>query len=172
MVIQDPVMSLDRLHRGAAGFLLPAQAGPPRARDRADAVHRRHAHHRDHAGSAAGHAHGQGLRARRRDAATARRKRRRGRARIQQDGAGRQPRQSADGNARRLHDRAGDDLRRLPRDRNRRDAGRVRFVHRGVPARLRAGQAPGAAQHRPQQQSGGRARALRGHRQPAGRAER
>ena len=42
------------------------------------------------------------------------------------------------------------DLRRLPRDRNGRDAGRVCFVHGGVPARLRAGQAPGAAQHRPQ----------------------
>ena len=71
-----------RLHHGAAGLLLPAQADPPRARHRAAAVHRRHAHHRNPAGSAAGHAHGQGFRPGRRDAAAARQKRRRGSARV------------------------------------------------------------------------------------------
>ena len=64
------------------------------------------------------------------------------------------------------------DLRRLPRDRDRRDARRVRLVPGRLPARLRAGQAAGAAQHRSQQRPGRRARAVRGHRQPAGRAER
>ena len=135
------------------------------------AVHRHHAHHRDHAGSVARHAHGQGLLARGRDAATARRKRHRGRASSQQDGASRLSRQPADGDARRLCDRAGDDVRRLPGDRWRRDAGRIHFLPGGVSARLRAGQAAGAAQHRLQQQSRRRPRPLRGHRQPGGRAE-
>ena len=60
----------------------------------------------------------------------------RSRARIQQDGARRQPRQSADGNARRLRHRAGVDLRRLPRHLYRRDARRIRLLPGGVPARL------------------------------------
>ena len=42
----------------------------------------------------------------------------------------------------------------------------------GVPARLRTGQKTGAPQHRPQQQPRRRSRALRGDRQPAGRAGR
>ena len=64
------------------------------------------------------------------------------------------------------------DLRRLSRHRRRRNAGRILLVHRGVPARLRAGQAAGAAQSRPQQRAGRRAHAVRDHRQPADRADR
>ena len=94
-----------------------------------------------------------------------------GRASSEQDGACRLSRQPADGDARRLCDRAGDDVWRLPGDRWRRDAGRIHFLPGGVSARLRAGQAAGAAQHRLQQQSRRRPRPLRGHRQPGGRAE-
>ena len=47
----------------------------------------------------------------------------------------------------------------------------IRFVPGGVPARLRAGQAAGAAQYGSQQQPGRRARALRNHRQPARRIQ-
>ena len=61
-------------------------------------------------------------------------------------------------------------LWRLSRDRDRRDAGRVLLLHHRVPARLRAGQAAGAAQHRAQQRAGRRAHAVRGDRQPAERA--
>ena len=88
---------------------------------------------------------------------------------FEQDRARRRPRQPADGDARRAGHRAGDDLWRLPRDRDRRDTRPIRVVPRRVPARLRAGQKAGAAQYRPQQQSGRRSRALRGDRQPAGR---
>ena len=76
-----------RLRRRAAGVPGAAQTGATRARHRADPVHRWHAHHRDDAGSAAGHAHGQGVLARGRDAASAWRQRRRRRAGIEQDGA-------------------------------------------------------------------------------------
>ena len=62
------------------------------------------------------------------------------------------------------------DLWRLPRDRDRRDAGRILLLPGGVPARLRAGEAAGAPQHRPQQRSGRRAHPVRDHRQPGRRA--
>ena len=91
---------------------------------------------------------------------------------FEQDGARRQSCEPDHGNARRLHRRARFHLRRLSRGRDRRDARRIRLLHGGLPARLRAGEAVGAAQYRPQQQSGRRARALRDHRQSAGGAER
>ena len=80
-----------------------------------------------------------------------RRQRRRARAGIEQMGAGRLPLQPADGGARRLRDRDRADLRRLPRDRDRRDAGPVLLVPRRLHAGLRAGQAARAPQHRSQQ---------------------
>ena len=98
--------------------------------------------------------------------------RRGGRARGQQDGARLQPRQPADGNARRLRDRHRHHLWRLSRDRYRRDARRILLVHHRLPAGLRAGQAAGPAQHRAQQRAGGRARPVRGDRQSAERAAR
>ena len=52
-----------------------------------------------------------------------------------------------------------------------RHPGPIRFFPGGVPARLRAGQTAGAAEHRSQQQSGRRPRAVRSRRQPAGRIE-
>ena len=58
------------------------------------------------------------------------------RARVQQDGASLQPRQPADGNARRLCGRARHDLWRLSRYRDWRDAGRLRLVPRGISTRL------------------------------------
>ena len=64
------------------------------------------------------------------------------------------------------------DLRRLPRDRDRRDAGPVLLVPRRLHAGLRAGQAAGAPQHRAQLRAGRRAHPVRDHRQPADRAER
>ena len=72
MLIQDPVMALGGFIMAPPAFfflrkLIRRVRGIAR-----HAVHRRHPHYRDHAGSAAGHAHGQGLRARRRDAAAAR----------------------------------------------------------------------------------------------------
>ncbi len=82
---------------------------------------------------------------------------------FEQDGARRQSRQPDHGNARRLHCRAGVDLRRLSRDRDRRHTGRIRLLHGGVPARLRAGQAACPPQYRPQQQSRRRPRPLRDH---------
>ena len=90
----------------------------------------------------------------------------------QQDGAGLQPLQPADGNARRLCGRRLPALRRLQRGRARRHAGPVLFLHDGVPAGDRAGQAPGAAQHRPQQPVGRRAHAARDRRQPGERTVR
>ena len=136
-------------------------------------VHRRHAHPRDHAGDGAGHPHRQGLHARRRDAA-------RGStptspsskhesnkwARVAHRAS---PLMEALGGfaiARRA------DLRRLPRDRDRRDAGAVLLVPRRLHAGLRAGEAAGAPQHRAQHRAGRRAHPVRDHRQPADRAER
>ena len=55
---------------------------------------------------------------------------------------------------------------------DRRQAGRVLRLHHRLPARLRAGQAAGAAQPRPQLEHGRRARAVRDHRQPGDRADR
>ncbi len=49
--------------------------------------------------------------------------------------------------------------------------GPIRFFPGGISARLRAGQAAGAPEHRPQQQSGRRPRLVRSRRQPAGRVE-
>ena len=71
-----------RLRRGATGIPGPAQTRAPRSRHRADAIHRRYAHRRDDAGSPARHAHGQGVLARRRNAAAVCRQRRRRRAAI------------------------------------------------------------------------------------------
>ena len=110
--------------------------------------------------------------ARGRDAAKARHKCHRRRSASEQDGARRLSRQPVDGDVGRLCHRAGDDLRRLARNSRRRNAGRIRFVSRGVPTGLRAGEAAGAAQHRSQQQSRWRSRALRGHRQSARRTDR
>ena len=160
MVIQDPVMSLFGFVGGAAGVLRSAQIDPPGARHRARPVHRRHADHRDLAGNAARHPHRQGLHARRRmrerfDSSVAAVEHE-----FQQDGARLQPRQPDDGNARRLRHRDGHHLRRLSRDRNRRHAGRVLLLHRRFPARLRAGQAAGAAEHRSQQRPRRRAHPL------------
>ena len=47
-------MSLVGFDHRAAGAVLAAQADPPRAQHRAQPVHRRHAHHRDHAGDLQG----------------------------------------------------------------------------------------------------------------------
>ena len=58
------------------------------------------------------------------------------------------------------------DVWRLQRGRAGRDAGPVLFVPDRVPDGLRAGQAAGAAQHRPQQQSGRRPHAAGDRRQP------
>ena len=55
---------------------------------------------------------------------------------FEQMGAGGQPREPADGGARRLCHRRRADLRRLPGDRNRRDAGAVLLVPRRLHARL------------------------------------
>ena len=55
---------------------------------------------------------------------------------FEQNGAGRQPRQSDDGSAWRDRHCTGEHLLRLPRDRNRGDAGRIRLVPGGVPAGL------------------------------------
>ena len=60
----------------------------------------------------------------------------RGRAQRQQDGAGLQPLQPADGNARRLRGRGRADVWRLQRGRDGRDAGPVLFVPDRVPAGL------------------------------------
>ena len=76
---------------------------------------------------------------------------------FEQDGARLQSRRSADGDARRRCRGAGDDLWRLSRDFRRRHAGPIRFLPGGVPARLRAGETTGAAQHGSQQQPGRRA---------------
>ena len=61
-------MSIGSFVVAPPAFFFLRKTDPPRARHRADAVHRRHAHYRDHAGIAAGHARRQGVRARRRDA--------------------------------------------------------------------------------------------------------
>ncbi len=151
-----------QLHRGAAGLLCAAQADPPHLCHRAQPVPRRHADHGDAAGDAARHPHRQGLHPRRRDARALRPQRRRSRARGEQDGARRQPRQPADGEPRRHCHCAGRHLWRLSRHRNRRDARPVFLVYHSLPARLRAGQAPGAAQYRAQQRSRRRAYSLRG----------
>ena len=89
-----------------------------------------------------------------------------------QDGAGLQPLQPADGNARRLRGRGVADVWRLPRGRDRRDAGPVLLLPHRLPARLRAGEAAGAAQHRTQQRPGRRAHAAGDRRQPAERTRR
>ena len=74
MVIQDPIMSLGGLIV-APPALLFLRKMIRRVRNIAQtAVHRQHSHHRDHAGSTAGHAHGQGIHARGRDAAKTRHK--------------------------------------------------------------------------------------------------
>ena len=145
-------MSLHRPRGGAAGDAGAAQAGEAHQGPRPQPVHRHRRHHGDHAGIAAGHPHREGVHARSRpcseriDANIAV-----GRAQRQQDGAGLQPLQPADGNARRLCDRRRPDLWRLPRGRDRRHARPVLLVPDRVPAGLRAGQAAGAAQHRAQQ---------------------
>ena len=64
------------------------------------------------------------------------------------------------------------DLRRLPRHRDRRDAGPVLLLPRRLHAGLRAGEAAGAPQHRAQLGPGRRPHPVRDHRQPADRAER
>ena len=134
-------------------------------------VHRRHAHPRDHAGDGAGHPHRQGLHARRRDARAARRQRRRPRAANSNKWARVAHRASP------LMEALGGfaiafahDLRRLPRDRNRRDAGPVLLLPRRLHAGLRAGEAAGAPQHRPQHRAGRRAHPVRDHRRAADRA--
>ena len=92
MVVQDPAMSIGgslsrRRYSCSCASSFAECAASPACNSPLDAIHR------DHARGAARHAHGQGLRARRRDAAPARRQRRFGRDRIEQDGARRQPRQ-------------------------------------------------------------------------------
>ena len=99
------------------------------------------------------------------DAAAHRREHQRGRAQRQQDGAGLQPRQPADGNARRLRGRRLPALWRLQRGRARRHARAVLLLHDRLPAGDRARQAAGAAQHRPQQPAGRRAHAAGSRRQ-------
>ena len=101
-----------------------------------------------------------------------RRQHHRGRAQRQQDGAGFQPLQPADGNARRLRGRRRPDVWRLQRGRDGRHARPVLLVPDRVPAGLRAGQAAGAAQHRAEQQSDRRAQAAGDRRQPGQRARR
>ena len=92
------------------------------------------------------------------------------RAQRQQDGPRRQPLQPADGDARRLRGRRLPALRRLQRGRAQRHARRVLFLHDRVPDGDRAGQAAGAAQHRPQQPARRRPHAARSRRQPRERA--
>ena len=88
------------------------------------------------AGNHPGHPHRQGLHARRPDADAPLRQCRGGRARSQQDGAGRQPLEPADGDARRHGDRGRRDLWRLSHHRDGRDAGRILLLHHRLPARL------------------------------------
>ena len=157
---------------GAAGDADPAQAGEAHQGPRPQPVHRQRRHHGDHAGIAAGHPHGEGLHARSGHAAADRREHRGRRAQRQQDGAGLQPLQPADGNARRLCGRRLPALWRLQRGGARRHARTVFLLHDRVPAGDRAGQAAGAAQHRPQQPAGRRPHAARNRRQPGERARR
>ena len=91
---------------------------------------------------------------------------------IQQMGADSSSLQSADGGARRICDRYRAGLRRLPRDRDRRDAGSVLLVPGCLHAGLRARQAACAPQHRPQQRLGRGADPVRRHRPSADRAAR
>jgi ATP-binding cassette subfamily B protein len=93
------------------------------------------------------------------------------RAQRQQDGAGLQSLQPVDGNARRLCGCRLPALWRLQRGRARRYPRTVFLLHDRVPAGDRAGQAAGAAQHRPQQPAGRRAHAARNCRQPGERAQ-
>ncbi len=172
MVMQDPVYGAARFRGGAAGDAGAAQAGEADQGPRAQPVHRHRRHPRDHAGIAAGHSHRQGLHARTDHARADRRQHRGGRAQRQQDGAGLQPLQPADGNARRLRGRGRPDVWRLQRGRAGRDARPVLFVPDRVPDGLRAGQAAGAAQHRTEQQSDRRAQIAGDRRQPGQRARR
>ena len=122
-------------HR-AARDNVPAQAGAARARDHQGAVHRRHADDRDLAGDAAGPARRQGVHAGRRNAPPLRYQRVGGAARGRQVGARREPRQPADGDARRPRDRACHHLQRVSDHLQRRGARRLHLVPRRVPARL------------------------------------
>ena len=118
MVMQDPLHVARHADRRPAGDAAAAQADPPHPRHRRAQFTGGTRILETHAGDAAGHAHRQGLHARRRDARALRRQRRRGRARGEQMGARRQPRQPADGDARRLRDRGRHHLRRLSRHRS------------------------------------------------------
>ena len=155
-----------RLRGGAAGHAGAAQAGEAHQRPRAQPVLRHRRHHGNHAGIAAGHSHRQGLYARSGDAPAHRRQHHRGRAQRQQDGTGFQPRQPADGNAGRFCDRGRVDVWRLSRGRDGRLAGPVLFVPDRVSAGLRAGQAPGPAQYRAEQQFDRRPQIAGDRRQP------
>ena len=123
MVIRDPVMSIAALMIAPPALFLLRKL-VRRVRNIAqNAVHRRHAHHRDHAGGAARAAHGEGVLARRRDAAAARRQRDGRGSASEQDGARRQSLESDHGDARRFRHCAGDHLWRLSRHRRPRHAG-------------------------------------------------
>ncbi len=111
-----------------------AQAGAAGEDPGAHPVHQQFRHPRDHAGIAAGHPHGEGLHPRRHHARAHRRQYRRGGAQRQQDGAGLQPLQPADGNARRLRHRCLADLWRLWRGGEGRNARTVLLVPDRVPA--------------------------------------
>ena len=125
-----------RLCGGAAGDDRAAQAGQAHQGPGPQPVLRHRRHHGDDAGIAAGHPHGEGVHAGTGDARAHRRQHHRGRAQRQQDGAGLQPLQPADGDARRLCDRRRADVWRLPRGRDGRFARAVLLVPDGVPAGL------------------------------------
>ena len=106
MVVQDPLMSFFSFVVAPPALLRAAQADPPHLRDRAQPVPRRHPHHRDAAGDAARHPHRQGLHARRHRCASAST---RNVAAVEHEANKMarvsQPRQPADGDARRLRHR-------------------------------------------------------------------
>ena len=173
MVIQDPVMSLIGVVVAPPAMIVLRKLMRRVRAIAHHAVHRRHAHDRDPAGDAAGHARRQGIHARRRDARALRRQRRR-RCSTKPNKWARVANRASP-----LMEALGGfaialahDLQRLPGHRQRCDARAVLLVPRRVPARLRAGQAAGAAQPRAQQPSGRRAHAVRDHGLPADRAGR
>ena len=107
-------MSLVGLVDRAAGDDRAAQADPPRAHHRQDAVHRRHAHRsRPCRRRCRACASSRRSRSKTRCAAASTRASPTVRARSRQMGARRQPREPADGDARRPRDRARHHLQRL-----------------------------------------------------------
>ena len=113
MLMQDPYMAL--LGFGVAPpAMLVLRKLVKRIKGLAlQPVHRHRRHSRDHAGIAAGHPHGEGVHAGRDHARAHRCEHHRRRAQRQQDGAGVEPLEPADGNARRLRGRRRIDVWRL-----------------------------------------------------------